>query len=114
MIRPPPSSTRPDTLVPYTTLFRSGYIAENGAQGSSVPLEMGVWDPNLFPSVLTRVRNLPLDKEILEANAAADWRINDKNTIGASLTFTRTDRSEERRVGKECVSTCSSRWSPYH
>src|SRR3546814_4883663 len=26
-------------------------------------------------------------------------------------TFT---RSEERRVGKECVSTCRSRWSPYH
>src|SRR3546814_17221448 len=23
-------------------------------------------------------------------------------------------RSEARRVGKECVSTCSSRWSPYH
>src|SRR3546814_12427100 len=23
-------------------------------------------------------------------------------------------RSEERRVGKECVSTCSSRWLPYH
>src|SRR3546814_8721562 len=28
---------------------------------------------------------------------------------GASLS-----RSEERRVGKECVSTCRSRWSPYH
>src|SRR3546814_12040677 len=30
---------------------------------------------------------------------------------------TRTEsmaRSEERRVGKECVSTCRSRWSPYH
>src|SRR3546814_2706795 len=26
----------------------------------------------------------------------------------------RTGRSEERRVGKECVSTCRSRWSPYH
>src|SRR3546814_5990723 len=26
----------------------------------------------------------------------------------------RTRRSEERRVGKECVSTCRSRWSPYH
>src|SRR3546814_11950912 len=25
-----------------------------------------------------------------------------------------TVRSEERRVGKECVSTCRSRWSPYH
>src|SRR3546814_4171533 len=24
------------------------------------------------------------------------------------------NRSEERRVGKECVSTCRSRWSPYH
>src|SRR3546814_18100079 len=28
----------------------------------------------------------------------------------AALRF----RSEERRVGKECVSTCRSRWSPYH
>src|SRR3546814_9289134 len=26
----------------------------------------------------------------------------------------RSARSEERRVGKECVSTCRSRWSPYH
>src|SRR3546814_8141216 len=26
----------------------------------------------------------------------------------------RISRSEERRVGKECVSTCRSRWSPYH
>src|SRR3546814_5324722 len=24
------------------------------------------------------------------------------------------DRSEERRVGQDCVSTCSSRWAPYH
>src|SRR3546814_1151567 len=29
----------------------------------------------------------------------------------ATVTST---RSEERRVGKECVSTCRSRWSPYH
>src|SRR3546814_6295547 len=27
---------------------------------------------------------------------------------------TLSNRSEERRVGKECVSTCRSRWSPYH
>src|SRR3546814_13176707 len=27
---------------------------------------------------------------------------------------TNTVRSEERRVGQECVSTCRSRWSPYH
>src|SRR3546814_9414151 len=34
-----------------------------------------------------------------------------RNEYG-SITFVR--RSEERRVGKECVSTCRSRWSPYH
>src|SRR3546814_12132029 len=36
-------------------------------------------------------------------------------TIGESVGNTKTViRSEERRVGKECVSTCRSRWSPYH
>src|SRR3546814_5341194 len=29
-------------------------------------------------------------------------------------SYTDLARSEERRVGKECVSTCRSRWSPYH
>src|SRR3546814_8325406 len=29
-------------------------------------------------------------------------------------TDAQAQRSEERRVGKECVSTCRSRWSPYH
>src|SRR3546814_5174514 len=28
--------------------------------------------------------------------------------------FAKLHRSDERRVGKECVSTCRSRWSPYH
>ena len=87
-----------------------GYIAENGAQGSSVPLEMGVWDPVLFPSVLTRVRNLPLDKDILEAHAAVDWRVNDKNTLGASLTFTRTDR-DHREVERQEDTLVKLTWS---
>src|SRR3546814_12057739 len=34
--------------------------------------------------------------------------------IGATIQAVATKRSEERRVGKECVSTCRSRWSPYH
>src|SRR3546814_20596783 len=29
-------------------------------------------------------------------------------------TYVAEHRSDERRVGKECVSTCRSRWSPYH
>src|SRR3546814_167216 len=35
------------------------------------------------------------------------------DALGLGLVF-RQSRSEERRVGKECVSTCRSRWSPYH
>src|SRR3546814_10265932 len=44
--------------------------------------------------------------------------------LGIEISFAHKDirwsnnatnnRSEERRVGKECVSTCRSRWSPYH
>src|SRR3546814_15301667 len=33
---------------------------------------------------------------------------------GAVTETEREARSEERRVGRECVSTCRSRWSPYH
>src|SRR3546814_16933869 len=32
----------------------------------------------------------------------------------ANVEIAVAHRSEERRVGKECVSTCRSRWSPYH
>ena len=47
-------------------------------------------------------------------------RILDKESISEQFTELRLDilgfpaRSEERRVGKECVSLCRSRWSPYH
>src|SRR3546814_8499410 len=34
--------------------------------------------------------------------------------LGMHLARLELQRSEERRVGKECVSTCRSRWSPYH
>src|SRR3546814_1728555 len=47
--------------------------------------------------------------------ASADVR---NEVTGASLKAFVAEyerlRSEERRVGKECVSTCRSRWSPYH
>src|SRR3546814_15009988 len=44
--------------------------------------------------------------------------ITDSNGISLRIKISgsagETSRSEERRVGKECVSTCRSRWSPYH
>src|SRR3546814_17894108 len=38
--------------------------------------------------------------------------MNPKAHLRSEVTM--EQRSEERRVGKECVSTCRSRWSPYH
>src|SRR3546814_4080498 len=39
---------------------------------------------------------------------------NDGAGISGSELPSKVRRSEERRVGKECVSTCRYRWSPYH
>src|SRR3546814_15302085 len=48
-------------------------------------------------------------------DALAQFGIVDRG-VGAPATLQRLciERSEERRVGKACVSTCSSRWSRYH
>src|SRR3546814_20296145 len=49
-----------------------------------------------------------------KAPFSTDDPFND-NVYYSAFTYTLLDgRSEERRVGKECVSTCRSRWSPYH
>src|SRR3546814_13510155 len=40
--------------------------------------------------------------------------LNTSNAGFVQDAFNYTLRSEERRVGKECVSKCRSRWSPYH
>src|SRR3546814_3569413 len=37
-----------------------------------------------------------------------------RHNFHAHTFLPQSERSEERRVGKECVSTCRSRWSPYH
>ena len=44
---------------------------------------------------------------VISANAGGAW-----SPIGDVTTT--NDRSEERRVGKECTIQCRSRWSPYH
>src|SRR3546814_4384247 len=37
-----------------------------------------------------------------------------EKAVGRAPEASKLNRSEERRVGKECVRTCRSRWSPYH
>src|SRR3546814_616348 len=63
---------------------------------------------NLFQVALHGPREVgPRLKEVLEIRRRP-------GEILARAVHPEEGRSEERRVGKECVSTCRSRWSPYH
>ena len=44
----------------------------------------------------------------------ADWTLAPDFTVNFEDALQPGSRSEERRVGKECVFLCRSRWSPYH
>src|SRR3546814_1114384 len=49
--------------------------------------------------------------EVAEAEIYVDITFSFQSGLDISVA---SPRSEERRVGKECVSTCRSRWAPYH
>src|SRR3546814_20970628 len=104
MIRRPPRSTRTDTLFPYTTLFRS-----------DVQL---VLLPHITEKVFDGVKAFG---DVLLVDSAFDREDVDRSTfllpfslsllvVGHKSGYPLLARSEERRVGKECVSTCRSRW----
>src|SRR3546814_14558742 len=61
------------------------------------------------------LRNAPIHMRIMRSDHIA-LRMLRRPLVGAASCKPACifARSEERRVGKECVSTCSSRWSPYH
>src|SRR3546814_13991462 len=52
--------------------------------------------------------------QIKNATEFDDSLTRDEEYRGRLGSYYGPGRSEERRVGKECVSTCRSRWSPYH
>src|SRR3546814_7101700 len=67
-----------------------------------------------LPCRLSAYRQL---RHVRPVVAAALWRSARTRTAGREYLRSPAAhhrRSEERRVGKECVSTCRSRWSPYH
>src|SRR3546814_12148113 len=121
MIRRPPRSTLTATLFPYTTRFRSEFrfsgrpIASlQGLEPDAPVIYLGTFSKTLYPGL--RVGYLVLPKTLAQAFQAAHaelYREGHLMTHAALATFI-AERSEERRVGKECVSTCRSRWSPYH
>src|SRR3546814_1140085 len=66
---------------------------------------------DLLPLVLAHVGHPEVAIRAIEREAP---RVAHAVEPGLSGGAGAVGRSEERRVGKECVSTCRSRWSPYH
>src|SRR3546814_7717412 len=143
MIRRPPRSTRTDTLFPYTTLFRRvlfrsvrqqiwqlrDYLDQMDGAGERVAM--------LIAGAISKGA-----RDILQQESIGYFDLGGSLFIPASGAYVLIDRpqpkkagralgsifqgqrarivqavvesSDERRVGKECVSTCRSRWSPCH
>src|SRR3546814_11042020 len=125
MIRLPLRSTRTDTLFPYTPLFRSTYrellLPLRRLNAGCLDYAASICDglnanvPNAIKIcrrcyMMVYIRPIdPVDRCDTHSPKlpCLPWEF-DFLQVGLP------HRSEERRVGKECVSTCRSRWSPYH
>src|SRR3546814_14553234 len=127
MLRLPPRSTRTDTLFPYTTLFRSPPLAAHFDFTVFAPVE------RLRPCQPQRAGKGPHHGEksavlkdfiglggpqidegrslmAIDYDNLINWRIADVHQVYSD----RDKRSEERRVGKECGSTCRFWGSAYN
>src|SRR2546421_12740049 len=108
MIRRPPRST----LFPYTTLFRSRFSAlVIYLSLAALERDVTLWERFHTGDNLIFVR-----EDFQQLGRSAIWqhlrRIGSReiDQLAAALAAMVQQRSEERRVGKEC----RSRWSPYH
>src|SRR3546814_11295004 len=133
MIRRPPLSTRTDTLFPYTALFRSASRRRHrrtrpttGVVMTRRPLSTyrlqirRSFDLDAAAGVTGYLRDLGVSwaylSPLLRATPGSDhgYDVVDVGVVDPERGGAAGFRSEERRVGKECVSTWRSRWSPYH
>src|SRR3546814_14779694 len=93
-------------------------VAEASRQFDLTPSEIEDWVDQGKAGMENALRAKPEDvreqyerqlKDLQEAYGEAMLELRARKKLQSLL-----GRSEERRVGKECVSTCRSRWSPYH
>src|SRR3546814_12560934 len=135
MIRRPPRSTRTDTLFPYTTLFRSSQLGDlntkcNGwiaapNRNIDLPYPMQWWTLQLrkfqtplritFLSACRIISRhvLPSSMLLIEIYSCYHFWAEESGGL-LQYPYLLQRRSEERRVEKECVSTCRSRCAPNH
>src|SRR3546814_20031837 len=126
MIRRPPRSTRTDTPFPYPTRFRSALLGK--VDGGIRVTDMTAQQAEHAASVTEHQFSIgwlsSAQRERCQLAVRAGGEIETHRSLAVSALTTvasnlaacsgvRT-RSEERRVGKAGVSTCRSRWSPYH
>src|SRR3546814_15517899 len=117
MLRPPPRPTRTYTLFTFTPRIRSGRVHALDVEADTEPVRGsgildigGGADEAIFvamagnPPAKRREHVEMIDRALF---AKADIERDDIDTCGMHVGQL---RSEERRVGKECVSTCRSWW----
>src|SRR3546814_2152062 len=75
-------------------------------QKTAYEMRISDWSSDVCSSDLVAIKHAPL----LQPLGARRHDVLHVDLIEEGIL----GRSEERRVGKECVSTCRSRWSPYH
>src|SRR3546814_15828328 len=119
MIRRPPRSTRTDTLFPYTTLFRSLFVKlcqfpGEGREHLAIDTTSAEWRaaaPGAELLGLYRDDRYPQDIVMLRLTAGSRLppQMIDAAAAPPGLEIFRSD---ERQVGKECVSTCRSTGAP--
>src|SRR3546814_5854122 len=74
-----------------------------GVQTCALPISSS--SESALPRLIAKMEHLGVSKPVVGITVPTGYSF---NLDGTAI------RSEERRVGKECVSTCRSRWSPYH
>ena len=89
-------------------------IAENIYRSEGVHVPCGAIDIKFYRDDLTHRYESP----VISTSELGFDIVNKKVVLVDDVLYTgrtvRAARSEERRVGKECLSLCRSRWSPYH
>src|SRR3546814_1300798 len=90
-------------------------------QKTAYEMRISDWSSDVCSSDLILHSTSQQDDDYFSQELQLAYESDRLNVIGGLYYFDRnfqqnaqTYRSEERRVGKECVSTCRSRWSPYH